>query len=402
MSTLKPAERVTRVVASPSALASQRARELKAEGHDVIALASGEPDFQTPDHIIDAAYAAMRAGQTKYTTMSGTAELKEAIRQKFARENGLDYSTDEIMVSAGAKQIIFNAVMATVGPGDEAIFPAPFWIAYEQVVRLAGGTAKIVPCSDDTGFKLTPEALSDAITPRTRWLFLNSPSNPSGAVYSEDHLRGLADVLLKHPQVWVLTDDIYEHIIFDGRQQATIAAVEPRLKERTLTVNGISKSYAMTGFRIGFGGGPVALMGQMLKMQSQATSGANSVGQAAAVAALHGPQDFIPGRAKAFQDRRDLVVAMLNQANGLQCATPEGAFYLYPNCAGIIGKTTPQGKTIENDLDFVMHLMDDHGVATVQGAAYGLSPHFRISIAASMDDLERGCQRIQKAVAELT
>jgi aspartate aminotransferase len=402
VSTLKPAERVTRVIASPSALASQRARELKAQGHDVIALSSGEPDFQTPDHVVEAAYAAMRAGQTKYTTMAGTAELKEAIIEKFARENGLDFKAEEIMVSAGAKQIIFNAIMATVGAGDEAIFPAPFWISYEQVVRLAGGTPKIVQCSAETGFKLTPDALAAAITPRTRWLFLNSPSNPSGAVYSEDHLRALADVLLRHPNVWVLTDDIYEHIIFDGRKQATIAAVEPRLKSRTLTVNGVSKSYAMTGFRIGFGGGPAELMAQMLKMQSQSTSGASSIGQAAAVAALRGPQDFIPERSQAFQDRRDLVVAMLNQATGLQCETPEGAFYLYPNCAGVIGKTTPQGKTIETDLDFVMHLMDDHGVATVQGAAYGMSPYFRVSIAVSMEDLERGCQRIQRAAAELT
>jgi aspartate aminotransferase len=269
-------------------------------------------------------------------------------------------------------------------------------------VRLAGGTPIIVQCPAEAGFKLTPDALAAAITPRTRWLFLNSPSNPSGAVYSEDHLRALADVLLRHPNVWVLTDDIYEHIIFDGRKQATIAAVEPRLKSRTLTVNGVSKSYAMTGFRIGFGGGPAELMAQMLKMQSQSTSGANSIGQAAAVAALRGPQDFIPERSQAFQDRRDLVVAMLNQATGLQCETPEGAFYLYPNCAGVIGKTTPQGKTIETDLDFVMHLMDDHGVATVQGAAYGMSPYFRVSIAVSMEDLERGCQRIQRAAAELT
>ncbi len=398
---VKSASRVTRVSASPSALASQRARELKAQGEDVIALSSGEPDFQPPPHVIQAAHEAMLAGQTKYTTMSGTAELKEAIIAKFKRENNLEYTANEVMVSAGAKQVIFNALMATVEQGCEVIIPAPFWIAYEQIVQLAGGTPRVVACGAETGFKLDAEALARHITPATRWLVLNSPSNPSGAVYSHAELRALADVLLKHPQIWVLTDDIYEHIIFDGREAATIAAVEPALKDRTITVNGVSKTYAMTGFRIGFCGGPAAMMSEMLKMQSQSTSGPSSVGQAAAVAALTGPQNILRERSDAFQERRDLVISMLNQASGISCRSPEGAFYVFPNCAELIGKRTPAGTVIENDKDFVMHLMDAHGVATVHGEAYGLSPHFRLSIAASLDDLKRGCERIQRAAAEL-
>lgn len=401
MSMLKPAQRVTRISASPSAMASQRARELKAQGEDVIALSSGEPDFQTPGHVIEAAHRAMLAGQTKYTTMSGTAELKAAIVEKFRRENDLDYQPSEIMVSTGAKQVIFNALMATVEKGDEVIIPTPFWIAYEQIVELANGTARLVPCAAERGFKLDAEELERHITPATKWLILNSPSNPSGAVYTQEDLRALADVLLAHPNVWVLTDDIYEHILFDERKSTTIAAVEPRLKARTVVVNGVSKTYAMTGFRIGFCGGPENLMAEMLKMQSQATSGPSSVSQAAALAALTGPQDFVGQCAAAFQERRDLVVSMLNQAKGLSCRSPEGAFYVYPNCGELMGRTTPGGKVIENDRDLVMHLMDDYGVATVHGAAYGLSPHFRISIAASVDDLTRACERIQRATAAL-
>jgi aspartate aminotransferase len=401
LSTIQSAARVTRVSASPSALASQRARELKAQGEDVIALSSGEPNFQPPSHVIEAAHAAMIAGQTKYTTMSGTAELKAAIAEKFGRENGIEYSPNEIMVSAGAKQVIFNALMATVEYGREVIIPAPFWIAYEQIVQLAGGAPRIVTCDAQSAFKLTAEQLAQNITPATQWLVLNSPSNPSGAVYTEAELRALADVLLEHPNIWILTDDIYEHIIFDDRKAATIAAVEPRLKGRTVTVNGVSKTYAMTGFRIGYCGGPVALMADMLKMQSQSTSGPSSVGQAAALAALTGPQDFLAARAQEFQDRRDVVVSMLNQASGLSCRSPEGAFYVYPDCSELIGKKTPDGQIIETDRDFVMHLMDQHGVATVHGEAYGHSPHFRLSIAASMEDLQRGCERIQKAAAEL-
>jgi aspartate aminotransferase len=401
MTEIKLADRVNRVITSPSALASQRARELKAEGVDMIALSSGEPDFQPPPHVIEAAHTAMLAGQTKYTTMSGTPALKAAIIEKFERENGLIYAPDEIMVSAGAKQVIFNAIMATVEKGDEVIIPAPFWIAYEQIVRMAGGTPVIVACDEAAAFKLTAEQLADAITPKTRWLMLNSPSNPSGAVYTERELAALATVLERAPHVWVLTDDIYEHIVFDGRTAASIAAVSPDLKARTLTVNGVSKTYAMTGFRIGFGGGPQALMNAMLKVQSQSTSGASSVSQAAAVAALTGPQDVLAERCKAFEERRDLVVSMLNQTTGVNCRRPEGAFYVFPSCAGLIGKQTPDGKLIETDQDFVMYLMDTFNITTVQGSAYGLSPHFRLSIAASMDDLRRGCERIQEAAASL-
>jgi aspartate aminotransferase len=401
MTDIKLADRVNRVITSPSALASQRARELKAEGVDMIALSSGEPDFQPPPHVIEAAHTAMLAGQTKYTTMSGTPALKAAIIEKFERENGLIYAPDEIMVSAGAKQVIFNAIMATVEKGDEVIIPAPFWIAYEQIVRMAGGTPVIVACDEAAAFKLTAEQLADAITPKTRWLMLNSPSNPSGAVYTERELAALATVLERAPHVWVLTDDIYEHIVFDGRTAASIAAVSPDLKARTLTVNGVSKTYAMTGFRIGFGGGPQALMNAMLKVQSQSTSGASSVSQAAAVAALTGPQDVLAERCKAFEERRDLVVSMLNQTTGVTCRRPEGAFYVFPSCAGLIGKQTPDGKLIETDQDFVMYLMDTFNITTVQGSAYGLSPHFRLSIAASMDDLRRGCERIQEAAASL-
>ena len=401
MNELRAAKRVGRVSASPSAMASQRARELRAAGEDVIALSSGEPDFQSPPHVIEAANAAMRAGQTKYTTMSGTAELKAAIAEKFERENGLAYGVDEIMVSAGAKQVIFNAIMATVDAGDEVVIPAPFWIAYEQIVEFAGGTPRVVRCGEETGFRIDAETLERHITPATKWLVLNSPSNPSGAVYSAEDLAALAEVLLRHPHVWVLTDDIYEHIVFDGRRAATIAAVEPRLKDRVLTVNGVSKTYAMTGFRIGYGAAPKALLQEMLKVQSQSTSGPSSVGQAAAVAALTGPRHFVAERAAAFQERRDLVVSMLNQTRGITCRSPEGAFYVYPSCAGLIGKRTPDGKVIETDRDFVMHLMDAHGVATVHGEAYGLSPHFRISIAASLEDIRRGGERIQRAANDL-
>ena len=402
MSILDPASRVKRISASPSALTSQRARELKAAGHDVIALSSGEPDFASPPHVIAAAHEAMLAGQTKYTTMSGTAELKAAIIDKFRRENALEYTAQEIMVSTGAKQAIFNALMATVQRGDEVIVPTPFWIAYEQIVELANGVARLIPCTAEEQFKLDPDALARTITPATKWLVLNSPSNPSGAVYSTADLRALADVLLEHPHVWILTDDIYEHIVFDERKSATIAAVEPRLKNRTVVVNGVSKSYAMTGFRIGFCGGPAELLSEMLKLQSQVTSGPSSVGQAAALAALTGPQDLVAERAAIFQDRRDLVVSMLNQAKGLHCRSPEGAFYAYPSCADLIGKTTPAGKKIENDRDFALYLMDEFGVATVHGAAYGLSPHIRISFAASTEDITRACERIQRAAAALT
>lgn len=401
MSELKPAPRVERISTSPSAVASQRARELRAEGHDIIALSSGEPDFQTPPHVIEAAHKAMLDGQTKYTTISGTPELKAALRDKFRRENDLDYANDEVMVSTGAKQVIFNAIMALVTKGDDVIVPAPYWIAYEQIVQLAHGTTKVVRCGPEVGFKLTAAALEKAITPNARLLMLNTPSNPSGAVYSAAELTELADILREHPHIWIITDDIYEHIVFDGRKAATLAAVAPDLKHRTLTVNGVSKTYAMTGFRIGYAGGPSELLSQMLKVQSQSTSGPSSVGQAAAVAALTGPQDFVETCREAYQDRRDLIVSMLNQTTGLSCRTPEGAFYAFPDCSGLIGTSTPDGKRIENDRDLVMHLMDDHGVALVHGAAYGLSPNFRVSFAASMDNLEEAGRRIQAAANAL-
>lgn len=401
MTHFKSAARVGRIVTSPSAIASQRARELRAQGHDILALSSGEPDFQTPPNIIEAAHKAMLDGKTKYTTMSGAPDLKDAISEKFRRENGLDYGHDEIIVSTGAKQVIYNAIMAGVEKGDEVIVPAPFWIAYEQMVQMANGTVKTVKCGPETGFKLSGEALEEAITPNTRWLMLNTPSNPSGAVYTSEELEALADVLRSHEQVWILTDDIYEHIVFDGRKAATIAAVAPDLKDRTLTVNGVSKTYAMTGFRIGYAGGPKDLIAEMLKAQSQSTSGASSVGQAAAVEALNGPQDFVEVCRASYQERRDLIVAMLNQTTGLSCRTPEGAFYAFPDCSQLMGTTTPGGKRIENDRDLVMHLMDDHGVALVHGEAYGYSPHFRVSFAASRDDLEEAGRRIQRAANEL-
>lgn len=401
VSTFKTAGRVQRIAPSPSALASQRARELRSTGVDMIALSSGEPDFQPPSHVIEAANRAMLEGQTKYTTISGTAELKAAVAEKFRSENGLDYSEQEVMISTGAKQVIFNGIMATVDTGDEVIVPAPYWIAYEQIVQVAGGTPVIVPCTEKNDFKLTAELLERAITPNTRWLILNSPANPSGGVYSESELKEIAAVLEKSPQVWTLCDEIYEHIIFDGREFLSLAAVAPELRDRILTVNGVSKTYAMTGFRIGYCGGPRKLLAEMFKMQSQCTSGPSSVGQAAAAAALSGPQSVVEEQCRAYESRRDLVVSMLNQSSRLTCRRPQGAFYVYPSCAGVIGLKTPEGKPIETDKDFVLYLMDAFNVATVHGAAYGHSPHFRISIAASMDDLQRGCDRILDAVSRL-
>ncbi|MCB1509884.1 MAG: pyridoxal phosphate-dependent aminotransferase [Hyphomicrobiaceae bacterium] len=398
---IKFAARMSRFQMSPSAATSQRARELRAAGHDIIALSSGEPDFQTPDHVIEAAAQAARAGHTKYTTTSGTAEIKAAVIEKFKRDNGLSYKSDEIIICNGAKQVLFNAIMATVEDGDEVIVGAPYWVAYGQMTQMAGGKTITVPTTEDSGFKLQPADLAAAITPRTIWLMLNSPGNPSGAVYTAKELEALAEVLRQHPHVNVMSDDIYEHILFDGRTFATLAQVAPDLKDRTLTINGASKAYAMTGWRIGYGGGPSELIREMTKMQSQATAGPSSVGQAAVVAALNGPQDFVVDRSKAFEHRRDLVLSMLSQAPGITCARPEGAFYLFPSCAGLIGKTTASGKVIESDTDFVRYLMDEHGVATVQGEAYGLSPHFRISIAASEEELVEACQRIQKACAAL-
>lgn len=394
------AARVGRVVTSASTLAAQRAREMKAAGADIVSLTTGEPDFPTPDHIIDAAFRAARAGQTKYTTVSGTPELKAAIIEKFRRENGLDYSNENIVVGNGGKHVLFNALMATVEEGVEVVIPAPYWISYSEIVLLAGGTPRIVPCGAETGFKLTPDMLRAAIGPATRWLLLNSPSNPSGAVYSAQELAGLAEVLLRHPQVAILTDDMYEHILFDGRKFATIAQVCPELKSRTLTLNGVSKTYCMTGWRLGYAGGPPELIREMVKMLSQSTAAPSSISQAAAVAALNGPQELVVEHNRSFEQRRDLAVGMLNQAKGLVCRSPEGAFYAFPNCGALIGKRTPKGTTLENDKDVVLYLLEQ-GVAAVQGSAYGLEGHFRISFATSPELITEAGQRIQRACAEL-
>ena len=390
-----------RIKPSPTIAVTNKAAELKAQGKDVIGLGAGEPDFDTPDHIKEAGIEAIRSGQTKYTGVDGTPALKKAVAEKFKRENGLEYAVDQITINSGGKHTIFNALMATVNAGDEVIIPAPYWVSYPDMVQLAGGTPVFIEATIDTGFRITPEQLDAAITPKTKWVILNSPSNPSGAAYSAEHLRGLADVLLKHPHVWILSDDMYEHIVYDDFKFATIAAVEPKLYGRTLTMNGASKAYSMTGWRIGYAGGPKQLIKAISAIQSQSTSNPCSVSQAAAVAALNGPQDFLKERAKVFQQRRDLVVKMLNDAEGLNCPTPEGAFYVYPSCAGLIGKTTPDGKVLNNDEDVASYLLESVGVAVVHGAAFGLSPHFRISYATSTEVLTEACTRIQKACAAL-
>jgi len=402
MSTIKIAARMSRFEQSASSIASQKARTMKAEGRDVFALSAGEPDFPTPAHVIEAAFEAARRGETRYTNAAGTPELKQAVIDKFKRENGLEYAMDEVMVGSGGKQLLFDALVSTVEPGDEVIIPAPYWVSYVDHVKFAGGTPVIVQASVENDFKLTPEQLDAAITPNTRWLILNSPSNPSGAVYEKDDLRGIADVLLKHPQVAIFADEIYEHIVFDDVEFISLAAVEPKLKDRTVTMNGASKVYSMTGWRIGYCGGPAELLKQMTKLQQQITGSNSSVSQAAALAALTGPQDFVPKNTQSFQDRRDLVVSMINQATGLKCAVPKGAFYVFPECGALIGKKTPDGKVIENDTDLVLYFLESEGVAVVQGAAYGMSPFFRISYAAAEEELRDACERIQRACAALT
>lgn len=394
------AERLGRIKLSPSTAATMRARELRAQGRDIIALTIGQPDFNTPEHVKQGVMEALARNETKYPPIDGIPELREAAARKFQRENGLKYSADQVMVGTGSKQIIFNAMLATIGPGDEAIIPAPYWISYLDMVLVADGTPVEVPCSAESGFKLTPSQLEAAITPRTKWLFLNSPNNPTGAVYSRAEIRGLADVLLKHPHVWILTDDIYEHLRFDGIEFATIAQVEPKLYDRTLTVNGVSKAYAMTGFRLGYAAGPKELIKNIVKLQSQSTAGVSSISQWAAVAALNGPQEFISQYAAEYQARRDRVLEMFKDIPGLQPNYPEGAFYLFVRCGDLFGKKTPAGKVLENETDVVMHFMDN-GVAVVLGAAYGLSPYFRMSIATDMKNLEEACRRLQRAVAEL-
>ena len=396
------ADRLNRIKPSPSSMATQRSRALKAAGHDVVGLTAGEPDFDTPPNVIEAVVRAMAASKTKYTDIGGTPELKAAVRDKFLRENQLEYSTAEVIVGTGGKQVIFNALMATVQKGVEVIVPAPFYVSYPDIVMLAGGTPVPVTCPPEKGFKLQPEDLEKAITSRTRWLILNAPNNPSGAVYSRQELRALADVLVRHPQVWVLSDDMYEHILFDGREFCTMAQVAPELKERTLTVNGVSKAYAMTGWRIGYCVGPLELIKVITKLQSQSTSNPSSIGQAAALEALTGPQGFIAERTQIFQDRRDSVVAQLNAIPGITCHLPEGAFYVFPSCAGMIGKKTPTGQLIQTDEDFVLYLLDSEKLAGVHGAAYGSAPFFRFSFATSMAVLNEGCTRLKRACAQLT
>ena len=392
---------LSRVKPSATLAADAKARELRNQGKDVLSLAAGEPDFDTPDNIKDAAIKAIRDGKTKYTNVDGIPELKEAICGKFARENGLTYKPSQINVSPGGKPVIWNAMISTLGPGDEVVIPTPYWVSYWDIVLLAGGTPVAAPTTAQTGFKLTPAGLDAAITPKTRWVFLNSPSNPSGAAYTRAELRALADVLLAHPHVWVLTDDMYEHLVFGDFAFSTIVQVEPQLYDRTLTMNGVSKAYAMTGWRIGYAGGPEPLIRAMAKVMSQTTSNPSSISQWAAVEALNGPQDFIKPNAKLFEQRRDLVVSMLNQARGIHCPTPEGAFYVYPSVEGLIGKTAPSGKVIATDGDFAVELLETEGVAVVFGAAFGLSPFFRVSYATSNAILEDACQRIQRFCANV-
>jgi aspartate aminotransferase len=395
------ADILSRVKPSATIAVSQKARELKAKGRDVIGLGAGEPDFDTPDNIKNAAIEAIRRGETKYPPVSGIAPLREAIAAKFKRENNLEYKPDQTIVGTGGKQILFNAFMATLNPGDEVVIPRPYWVSYPEMVAICGGTSVFADTSIENGFKVTAAELERVITPRTKWLVLNSPSNPSGAAYTEKELRELADVLMKHPQVWTLTDDMYEHLTFGDFVFRTLAEVEPRLYDRTLTMNGVSKAYAMTGWRIGYAAGPLQLIKAMDMIQGQQTSGACSIAQWASVEALNGPQDFIRKNKAIFQARRDLVVGMLNQARGITCPTPEGAFYVYPSVAGLIGRKTKDGKVIGNDEDFVSELLEAEGVAVVHGAAFGLGPNFRISYATSDELLEEACIRIQRFAGSL-
>ncbi|HTZ35151.1 MAG TPA: pyridoxal phosphate-dependent aminotransferase [Stellaceae bacterium] len=396
------ADRLARVKPSPTMAITALATELAQAGRDIITLSQGEPDFDTPANIREAGIAAINHGDTRYTVFDGRIELKQAIVGKFKRENGLDYETSQITVSSGGKQVLYNALVATLSPGDEVVIPAPYWVSYPEMVLLADGTPVPVPCAQNNGFKLRPEDLDAAITPKTKWLILNSPSNPSGAAYSEADLRAVADVLLKHPHVWVMTDDMYEHLVYDDFVYKTIAQVEPRLYERTLTVNGVSKAYCMTGWRIGYAGGPRMLIKAMGAVQSNSTANPCSISQAAAIEALNGPQDFIKPNAEVFKQRRDLVVDWLNRIPGLHCPRPEGAFYVYPSCAGLLGKRTPQGEVIRSDEDFVKYLLAAEGVAVVHGDAFGLAPHFRISYATGTETLKESCRRIERACQALS
>jgi len=396
------ADALKRIKPSATIAVTDKARALKAAGRDVIGLGAGEPDFDTPDNIKEAAIKAIRAGKTKYTNVDGIAELKAAIAAKFKRENNLDYKPSQISVGTGGKQVLYNALVATINPGDEVIIPAPYWVSYPEMVALAGGQPVAVETRAQDGYKLKPTALEAAITPKTKWLIFNSPSNPTGSAYTRAEIKALTDVLVKHPQVWVLTDDMYEHLVYDDFVFSTTAQVEPKLYERTLTLNGVSKAYCMTGWRIGYGGGPEPLIKAMATIQSQSTSNPSSISQWASVEALTGPQDFIARNNAKFKERRDLVVSMLNQAKGLHCPKPEGAFYVYPSCAGAIGRKAPSGQKIATDEDFVTELLDAEGVAVVQGAAFGVGPAFRISYATKTEDLQEACGRIQRFCGNLS
>ena len=390
-----------RVKPSATTTITQKGRDMKAQGREVISLSVGEPDFDTPEHIKQAAIEAIRRGETKYTPVTGIPQLREAICGKFKRENQLDYKPSQVIVSTGGKHVIYNALLATLNVGDEVIVPAPYWVSYPEMVALCGGTPVTVDCVIENNFKLMPADLERVITPKTKWLILNSPSNPSGAAYTHAELKALTDVLMRHPHVWVLTDDMYEHLVYGDFEFVTPAQIEPGLKDRTLTMNGVSKAYAMTGWRIGYAAGPDHLIKAMETVQGHQTSGTSSISQWAAVQALSGPQDHIKLFRKAFEERRDLVLSMLNQAKGLVCPKPEGAFYVYPSCAQTIGKKAPSGKIIETDEDFVSELLETEGVAAVHGSAFGLGPNFRISYATSNDLLEQACHKIQRFCAEL-
>jgi aspartate aminotransferase len=396
------ADSLARVKPSPTIAVSTKAAELKAAGQNVIGLGAGEPDFDTPDNIKQAAIEAINAGKTKYTAPDGIPELKQAIVDKFERENGISYQPSEISVACGGKHIIYNAIMATINPGDEVLIPAPYWVSYPDITLLAGGTPVALEAGADAGFKLTPEQLDAAITDKTKWLIFNSPSNPTGAAYTAEEIKGLTDVLLKHPHVWILADDIYEHLTYGDFKFKSVVAVEPKLKDRTLTMNGVAKAYAMTGWRIGYAGGPVELISAMRKVQSQSTSNPCSISQWASVEALNGPQDFMNERRDAFAKRRDLVVNLLNQAEGIFCPMPEGAFYVYPSIEGCIGKTTKDGTVIKTDEDFVTALLSQEGIAAVHGEAFGLSPYFRASYATSTEALQEACDRIIRFCASLS
>ncbi|HWL04441.1 MAG TPA: pyridoxal phosphate-dependent aminotransferase [Xanthobacteraceae bacterium] len=396
------ADALLRIKPSPTIAVTDKARALKQAGRDVIGLGAGEPDFDTPDNIKQAAIEAIRRGETKYTNVDGMPELKAAIARKFKRENQLDYKPSQISVGTGGKQVLFNALMVTLNPGDEVIVPAPYWVSYYDIVALCGAKPVVVETPMEDGFKLKPEALDRAITPKTKWVIFNSPSNPTGAAYTRAEIKALTDVLLKHPHVWLLTDDMYEHLVYDDFEFTTPAQVEPNLYDRTLTLNGVSKSYCMTGWRVGYAGGPEQLIKAMATLQSQSTTNPNAIAQWASVEALDGPQDFIAKHNAIFKERRDLCVAMLNQATGLQCPKPDGAFYVYPSCAGVIGRKAPSGKVLATDEDFVTELLEAEGVAVVQGTAFGLGPAFRISYATATPTLEEACRRIQKFCASLT